>query len=139
LADETDIDQTPGGPTPTTGGAPRSVVVIAAWIVTRILALVVVIWAIAFGVSKLPSDTVWSDVFVRALIGIAIGFVLTFYVRRMLRTFGEAPPPPPEKVDALPAEIVYECPTCGTRVRLEVAATAKAPRHCGEEMEARIG
>jgi hypothetical protein len=61
--------------------------------------------------------------------------VLIAVVRRMLGALADPPPPPPQTVDATETEVVYECPTCGTRLRLEVAATAKAPRHCGEEME----
>jgi hypothetical protein len=64
-----------------------------------------------------------------------IGGALIFVVRRMLRALTEPPPPPPQTVDARFSEVVYVCPVCGTRLRLEVAATAKAPRHCGEEME----
>jgi DNA-directed RNA polymerase subunit RPC12/RpoP len=56
----------------------------------------------------------------------------------MLGALAAPPPPPPLTVDARPSDVVYECATCGTRVRLEVASTAKPPRHCGEEMEARI-
>jgi hypothetical protein len=64
-----------------------------------------------------------------------IGLALTLVVRRMLGVLADPPPPAPQTVDATQTEVVYECPTCGTRVRLELAATAKAPRHCGEEME----
>jgi DNA-directed RNA polymerase subunit RPC12/RpoP len=35
-------------------------------------------------------------------------------------------------------DVVYVCIVCGTRLRLEVAATGKAPRHCGEEMDAQV-
>jgi fatty acid desaturase len=135
LPEEPRVEVVTGG----SNGAPRSVLVVVLWVLVRLVVVVAAIWAIAFGVGKLPSDTVASDVILRVLIGLAVGAVLTFFVHRMLQTLAEAPPPPPQKVDARPAEIVYECPVCGTRVRLEVAATAKAPKHCGEEMEAKIG
>jgi hypothetical protein len=92
---------------------------------------------VAFTV-QLPSGTNAGSLAVRAAVAAGIGIVLIVVVRRMLWTLGEAPPTPPAKVDARPADVVYECPTCGTRLRLEVAATGKAPRHCGEEMEAKI-
>ena len=68
----------------------------------------------------------------------AIGIIVIFIVRRMLRALVLPPPPAPQTVDARTSDVVYVCPVCGTRVRLEVAATAKPPKHCGEEMEARI-
>ncbi len=75
---------------------------------------------------------------VRGLVGLSIGLALIFVVRRMLGVLADPPPPAPERLDATATEVVYECPTCGTRLRLEVAATAKPPRHCGEEMEPAI-
>jgi hypothetical protein len=86
----------------------------------------------------LPSGTHASSLIVRGLVGFGIGLILIVVVRRMLRALAEPPPPPPQTVDARSSEVVYECPVCGTRVRLELAATAKAPKHCGEEMEARL-
>ena len=79
-----------------------------------------------------------GSLIVRGLIGFSIGLVLIFVVRRMLGALAAPPPAPPRKVDARASEVVYTCPVCGTRVRLEVAVTAKAPRHCGEEMEATL-
>ncbi len=84
---------------------------------------------------RLPDGTDASSLVVRGLVGLTIGLALTLFVRRMMRAFGEAPAPPPALVDAREVDVVYVCPVCGTRVRLEIAATAKAPRHCGEEME----
>src|SRR5207237_1143319 len=85
--------------------------------------------AIALGVAvtvQLPSGTSTSSLVVRALVGLVIGVVLIVVVRRMLAALGAAPPPPPPKVDARPADVVYVCTLCGTRLRLEVAATGKA-------------
>jgi hypothetical protein len=107
--------------------------------VVGLVAVVVVIAAIAVSAALVPSGTETSTLIARAAIGLAIGLALTFVVRRMLRALVAPPPPPPLTVDARPADVVYECAVCGTRLRLEVAATAKAPRHCGEEMEAKIG
>lgn len=106
-----------------------------------LLAIVVVALASTAAVSGslLPEGTATSSLVVRALAGLAIGLVLVMVVRRMLGALVAPPPPPAERVDARPADVVYECPVCGTRVRLEVAVTAKAPKHCGEEMETLLG
>lgn len=101
--------------------------------------LVAVVWGMVALLSSLPEGTRAPALALRAAIGLAAGGSLIFVVRRMLRALTEPPPPPAPTVDARTADVVYECPVCGTRLRLEVAATAKAPRHCGEEMEARIG
>ena len=87
---------------------------------------------------RLPSGTDTRSLTVRALVAFGIGLVLIVVVRRMLAALGEAPPAPPATVDARTADVVYECALCGTRLRLEVAATGKAPKHCGEEMEAKL-
>jgi hypothetical protein len=105
----------------------------------RPLKIVIFVLAlVALGVAvtvQLPSGTNASSLTVRALVALIIGVVLIVIVRRMLAALGAAPPPPPAKVDARPADVVYVCTLCGTRVRLEVASTGKAPKHCGEEME----
>ncbi len=88
--------------------------------------------------TRLPEGTGAVSLVIRGCVGFSIGLVLIFVVRRMLGALTQPPPPPPALIDARVADVVYECPTCGTRVRLEVAATAKAPRHCGEEMEASV-
>jgi uncharacterized membrane protein len=86
--------------------------------------------------SLLPSGTDRGSLITRAVTGLLIGVVLVFVVRRVLRALVMPPPPPPATVDARSSDLVYVCAVCGTRVRLEVAATAKPPKHCGEEMEA---
>lgn len=74
----------------------------------------------------------------RALAAFVAGGALTVFVWRALRTMADPPPAPPQAIDAKPADVSYECTICGTRVRLEVAATGKPPKHCGEEMEAKV-
>jgi len=101
--------------------------------------LVVAVAAVVVAVAvRLPSGTNPASLAVRAAVALTIGVVLILVVRRMLAALGEAPPDPPAQVDARPADVVYVCGICGTRLRLEVVATGKAPRHCGEEMEAQI-
>ena len=87
---------------------------------------------------RLPSGTDAGSLATRAAVAFGIGLFLIVVVRRMLATLGAPPPPAPVTVDARTADVVYECAHCGTRLRLEVAATGKAPRHCGEEMEAKL-
>jgi len=89
-------------------------------------------------IGHLPSSTGRGSVILRGAVGGVIGIAIIVVVRRMLNALTEPPPPPPQTVDARTSEVVYVCPVCGTRVRLELAATAKAPRHCGEEMEPQL-
>jgi hypothetical protein len=122
-----------GGPS----GAPR-------FLLRRLLrALAVLIIVVVLGslavARGLPDGTNASSLVIRGAVGLAIGLALIFVVRRMIGALIDPPPPAPERVDARRADVTYECPVCGTRVRLEVAATTKAPRHCGEEMEASVG
>jgi hypothetical protein len=90
---------------------------------------------IAIAIARMPDGTNAGSLVIRGAIGLSIGLGLIMVVRRMLGSLTDPPPPPPQTVDAQESEVVYECISCGTRVRLELAATAKAPRHCGEEME----
>ena len=102
----------------------------------KIAVFIVALIAIGVAVTvQLPSGTNGSSLAVRAFVALLIGGVLIVMVRRSLAAFGAAPPPPPLQVDARPADVVYVCTLCGTRLRLEVASTGKAPKHCGEEME----
>jgi NhaP-type Na+/H+ or K+/H+ antiporter len=98
----------------------------------------IVVTALVAGAGRLPSDTHVRSLVIRALVGLTVGVVLTVFVRRMLGALGAAPPAAPQTVEAGSADIVYECAQCGTRLRLEVASTGKAPKHCGEEMEPRL-
>jgi hypothetical protein len=126
---------------PTTGGlveAPRSVL-------RPIVRLVVVLGIVVVGGSlivlfaaRLPQGTSPFSLIVRGAVGLSIGLALIYVVRRMLGALTEPPPAPPQRFDARATDVIYECPVCGTRLRLEVAATTKAPRHCGEEMEASV-
>jgi hypothetical protein len=130
LADEPHLHEVTGG----AQSAPRSLFKL----VRGLLALVVVVlavWGATALLGRLPNDTSVPSLAVRAALGLVTGLVLIVLVRRMLRALAAPPPAPPRQIDARASEVVYTCPVCGTRVRLEVAATAKAPKHCGEEME----
>lgn len=105
-----------------------------------VLLLLAALAAIAIFLSgRVSRETSAGSLAGRAAIGLGLGLLLIFGVRKMLGALVEPPPPPPAAIDARSTEVVYECPVCGMRVRLEVAATTKPPKHCGEEMEARIG
>jgi hypothetical protein len=134
LPDETEAQ---GSPTGDLEEVPRPVL-------GRILGTALVVGVVVVGgatlvlfAGRLPEGTNTLSLVVRGIVGLTIGLALTFFVRRMLGALSD-PPPRPATVDATEADVVYECPVCGTRVRLEVAATAKAPRHCGEEMEPKL-
>jgi hypothetical protein len=100
-----------------------------------LLLVVAVASAIAVAATLLPTGTHAGALVARGTIALGVGLVLVVVVRRMLRALVAPPPARPSTIDARRSDVVYECPVCGTRVRLEVAATAKPPRHCGEEME----
>lgn len=91
---------------------------------------------VLIAVVRLPSGTSAPTLALRAGVGLLLGTALVVVTRRILRSMTEPPPPPPPALDARATDVVYECIVCGTRVRLEVAATGKPPKHCGEEMEA---
>ncbi len=131
MADESHVHDVP------TGGAdsaPRSLLKLVRGLATLLVVLLAV-WGATALLARLPNDTSTPSLVVRGALGLSIGLVLVFVVRRSMRALGAPPAAPPRHVDARASEVVYTCPVCGTRVRLEVATTAKAPKHCGEEME----
>jgi hypothetical protein len=93
---------------------------------------------VAVAIGHLPAGTSTGSLILRAGAAFIAGMTLIVFVWRALRVMGDAPPAPPQTVNAVPADVVYECSVCGTRVRLEVASTGKPPKHCGEEMEAKV-
>jgi hypothetical protein len=132
--DRTDLEVVTGG----AQSAPRSLLRLARSLVV-LLVVFLAIWGATAILGRLPSDTSATSLVVRGALGLSVGLVLIVIVRRMLRALAAPPPAPPRQVDARASEVVYTCPVCGTRVRLEVAVTAKPPKHCGEEMEATLG
>ena len=131
MPDDPRADLETGGPT----SAPRPSFARATRPALAIVIVVAVPAAIAVSAALIPSGTSTGTLIARGLVALSIGLVLIVVVRRMLRALVAPPPAPPTTVDARRADVVYECSVCGTLVRLEVAATAKPPRHCGEEME----
>jgi len=108
---------------------------------SRLVGAVLIVAAVALlaAVARTGTATDAGSLVLRAVTALVIGAILIRFVRRALRSMVEPPPTPPDTVEATTTEVVYECGVCGTRVRLEVASTGKAPRHCGEEMEPSIG
>ncbi len=100
-----------------------------------LLLVVLAVWGATALLGWLPDDTSAPSLVVRGALGLTVGLFLIVIVRRSLRALAAPPAAPPRRIDARASEVVYTCPVCGTRVRLEVAATAKPPKHCGEEME----
>jgi dipeptide/tripeptide permease len=136
LPDGTDAGYTDrtGGP----DGAPRSRSRRTGRRIAGLVVTAIVVVGVVEVIGHLPSNTGSGSVALRAGVGLGLGLVIILIVRRMLHALTEQPPPPPETVDARTSEVVYVCNVCGTRVRLEVAATTNAPRHCGEEMEPQL-
>ena len=134
MPDQPEANELTGG----AASAPRSLFRLVRTL-AFVLGFFLVVWIATVLLDRLPGDTSTGSLVVRGLLGFSAGLVLTVVVWRMLRALAAPPPAPPRKVDARLSEVVYECPVCGTRVRLEVATTAKAPKHCGEEMEASLG
>jgi hypothetical protein len=131
LADDSHLQEVPTGGA---DGAPRSLLKLVRGLAMLVL-LVLGLWGASALLGRLPGDTSTGSLVIRGAIGLSIGLVLIVVVRRSLRALAAPPPAPPRRVDARSSEVVYTCAVCGTRVRLEVATTAKAPKHCGEEME----
>lgn len=104
----------------------------------RLVFLAAVALVVLLVIGKLPSGTNAFSLVVRAAVGLAVGLLLLRVVRRSFGALVDPPPPAPATVDAEAADVVYVCQVCGTRLRLEVAATGKAPRHCAEEMEPKV-
>lgn len=71
--------------------------------------------------------------YVRALVAFVFaGFVL-WLGTSYFRAAGEVPPEP-DAEDVSSSELKYVCTVCGLELRVEVATTDRAPRHCREAM-----
>ena len=55
------------------------------------------------------------------------------------RQLANPPPPDPEPVEVHPGlRLAYVCEMCGLELAILKVARDKAPKHCGEEMEATL-
>ena len=93
----------------------------AAQVVAALALLVVVVMlGIAFG-------------YLRALVALAFAAGVLWLGTSYFKAAGEVPPEP-EAEDVSGSELKYVCPVCGLELRVEVATTDRAPRHCREAM-----
>lgn len=71
--------------------------------------------------------------YMRAVIAVAVFWVLLSFALRQLRGIANSPPDP-ELADVSDYGLKYVCSMCGLELRVEVAARDRAPTHCMEPM-----
>lgn len=77
--------------------------------------------------------------YMRAVIAVAVFWILLSFGLRQLRGIANSPPDP-EVTDVSEYGLKYVCSMCGLELRVEVAARDKAPTHCMEAMKlVRVG
>ena len=74
---------------------------------------------------------------VRALIGVALAYVIFMAGIAVLGAFARPIPVPPPPGELRRVKLTYRCATCGTELRMTLAdeSIPQAPRHCADEME----
>jgi hypothetical protein len=72
--------------------------------------------------------------YTRAVIAVAMFYVLFSFGLRQLRAIANSPPDP-ELADVSDYGLKYVCTMCGLELRVEVAARDRAPTHCMESMK----
>jgi hypothetical protein len=72
--------------------------------------------------------------YMRAVIAVAVFWILLSFGLRQLRGIANSPPDP-EVTDVSEYGLKYVCSMCGLELRVEVAARDKAPTHCMEPMK----
>lgn len=72
--------------------------------------------------------------YVRAVVALAVFWVLLSFGMRQLRGIANSPPEP-ELADVSGYGLKYVCSMCGLELRVEVAARDRAPTHCMEPMK----
>ena len=91
-----------------------------AWVMTGIALVLVIALGPIYG---------W----VRAVIGVGIGFSILAFGFKYWRDVGLIPPEP-ELTDVSDQGLKYVCTMCGLELKVEVASKDKAPTHCMEPM-----
>ena len=71
--------------------------------------------------------------FVRAVVALAMGAAIFYVGFSYFRSAGEAPPDPGVE-DVSEESLRYVCTMCGLELKVEVAASDRAPSHCREKM-----
>ncbi|MCP5033314.1 MAG: hypothetical protein GY939_16065 [Actinomycetia bacterium] len=92
----------------------------------QLLAVVALVVLLALGVPM-----------VRAVIGVALAYVILAAGTAILGAFVRPIPQVPPPGELRRVKLVYRCPTCGTELRMTLAndSIPQAPRHCADEME----
>lgn len=72
--------------------------------------------------------------YLRAGIGVAMFFAITYFGVRYVQQMGLVPPEP-EVTDLREHNLKYVCRICGLELKLEKASKDRAPTHCMEAME----
>jgi hypothetical protein len=71
--------------------------------------------------------------YLRAAVALAMGAAILYVGVSYFRSAGEAPPDP-EVEDVSDTSLRYVCTMCGLELKVEVAASDRAPSHCREKM-----
>ena len=71
--------------------------------------------------------------YLRAAVALAMGGAILYLGLSYFRSAG-AVPPDPEVEDVSEGSLRYVCTMCGLELKVEVAASDRAPSHCREKM-----
>lgn len=71
--------------------------------------------------------------YLRALVAVVFAAFVLWLGTSYFKAAGEVPPEP-DAEDVTASELKYVCSVCGLELRVEVATTDRAPRHCREAM-----
>ena len=71
--------------------------------------------------------------YVRAAVGLSMAAAILYVGLSYFRSAGEVPPDP-EVEDVSDGSLRYVCTMCGLELKVEVAASDRAPSHCREKM-----
>jgi hypothetical protein len=89
-------------------------------VLTLLIVAVIVVLAIPYG-------------FFKAIVGVIAFLLLVSFGVRYLKSLATAPQED-EPADVSDYDLRYVCQMCGLELKVEVAASNKAPRHCMEPM-----
>jgi hypothetical protein len=74
---------------------------------------------------------------VNVILALAVAYVLLRLGTRILGSFAQPVPAPPDPGELRKVRLVYRCSICATEVRMTMAndEVPEPPRHCQEDME----
>jgi hypothetical protein len=70
---------------------------------------------------------------VKAIVGVVVFLLLVAFGVRYLKSLA-TPPPADDPEDVSDYDLRYVCQMCGLELKVEMASSEKAPRHCMEPM-----